>query len=315
MARLNLMDPANEAKSTGGSKFKEGNIRVTASAWAVHKAGGPDSQIAPSTVLAWAVDRLDEDLQPLTDDDGNPLVETLYFGTGGKALPRVHPGKADSPEDEEVEDLGDEIGTEGNTLFIVDETFRVHEKASVLVLVKSLAKAGWKEKYNRMWAPDYKGLVCFMGNFADPDIKQKGKDGKEYPTNYKVVTKIHTAPYEGKNKAAAGAGGKDAAAGKTAPKGDGAANPADAKAQELLAKLVADKDGSTLTKKAVITTVSGYITTLKVDPKLQVPILTLFKEDKWLNKHAEKLGYTPESDDDGKIVSVTFGAPETVEEE
>lgn len=311
MARLNLLDPANEAKSSSGSRFKEGNIRVSKSVFAVHKPGNAESKIAPVTALVWTVDRLDEDLQPLTDDDGNPLVETLNFGTGGKSLPNLHPAKGDDPEDEQPEDLGDAIGTEGNTLTLVNPEFRIHEKSSSMVLIKSLAKAGWKEEYNRMWAPDYKGLVCFMGTFADDTMKMKNDKGEEQSTTYKVVTRIHSAPYEAK-KAVKGKPTGTPKGGEMAAASD---KPEVVKAVELLKKLVADKDGKTLTMKAVIVTVSNYITSLKVDPKLQVPILTLFKLDKWLNKHAEELGYTPDTDDDGKIISITFGTPEVEAEE
>lgn len=297
------MDPANAATSTGGSRFKEGNVRVINSTFAVNKSGGVDSKATPVTALVWTVERLDDDLAPLTDEDNNPLIEKLAFSLGGKSLPKVHPGKGDSPDDDAPEDLGDEVDTEGNTLVLVDETFRPHEKSGIMHLVKSLHKAGWKPEYSRMWAPDYKGLVAFMQPFADKDVMIMSEySKKEEPVNYKVVTKIHTAPYEKKgSKAVPDKGDKSD---KPAAEGAKAANPADDLAQAILEKIITAKDGNTLTKKALMLAATQHTT--KLEPKLQVPVMSLFKEDKWLNLHIGK-GYTVDTDDDGKIISLAFG--------
>ncbi len=293
MARTNLFDPAIEAKSSDGSRFKEGNIRVRESVFKVHQQKVPEGVSIPAPVfgLQWIAERLDEDLEPLTDDDGNPLVEVLFFSGGGKSLAQIHPGEGEGPSDDEPTDLGVEVDTEGNTIAIINPSFKLHEKSGMKKLLKSLKKAGWKDEFARMWAHDYVGLVAFIKGEVDEEVqvqgrKQDPKTGKNetYGVTYKVVDRIHTYPYEQTDK-------------KKGARKPAASNAAETVAKELLAEL-----SGTSTKKAVSSKIMGLLNEKRIDPKLHVPILTLVKDDKWLAKNAEV-----ETDDDGKVLSVDFG--------
>lgn len=302
------MDPSTAVKSTGGGGFKEGNFRIDKSVFKVHQPPvKKESPALPNVVaLAWKGTRLDEDLEPLTDDDGNQLTEDLAFGFGKSSLPALHPGQGDSPEDEEPADLGNEVGTEGNTLYFVNGQYRVHEMAAVMHLASSLKAAGWKDSYNRMWAPDYEGAVVHIRSEADPSgNKIADASGVERAVNYKVVTKIHSFPYEKAKKAAPKA--KEAVAAEST---DDKADAAEIAALKILKKIVADKAGDTLTKKTLTASATTLVNSEKIAPQLQIPVISKFKDDKWLKKN-KKLGYSLELDDDtNQVTSISIDESE-----
>jgi hypothetical protein len=288
-----LLNPKNAVKSTGGG-FKEGNVRVDDSYFAVPKPqdpqpGMPDRLI--TTSLVWDVTRLDEELEPLTHpEDDTPVTERLLFSCGGKSLAQVHPGKAESPDDNEIEDAGAEPGeSRGNTLFLVNTSWMPHEKSSVSQLYGSLKDAGYKEEYlDRIWAPDFKGLVCRMKTkVTDERIRPDDKN----TINYKVVDRIIRAPYEkpkskttGKAPVGAAANGQD--------KG--------AEAEGLLAMILVTlqeaNPGVSMTRKALNTRINQQLQERKIDPRLFVPVMSFTKDDAWLRKHAADYGMTVDFD-------------------
>lgn len=305
MAR-GLFKQENAAQDTGGGGFKEGLIRVDASVYKVYQASPPTTpgkkfeQRPPVAALSWAITRLDEDQSPLVDGDDNPITEVLTFGLGGKSLASVNPGDAESPDDEEPTDLGVEVNTEGPTLFFKGD-FKIHPKSAAYHLMQSLLKAGFKEDYvYREWAPDYKGLVCFMKTFLDQENKMMGNDGVERPVGYKVVDKIIRAPYEKKagKGAAAGAGAGD----KAASNGKGDAG-SEAILKPILEALSTELDGENLTFNALSKRVSKALQAGKVDAKQHVPVLALVKDVKWLTKNKAAYDMTIDADEQ----TVLFG--------
>ena len=284
-----LLNPKNAVKSTGGG-FKEGIIRVDDSYFAVNKL--PESSTSPIVAaLTWDVTRLDEELEPLTHpEDDTPITETLIFGCGGKSLPQVHPGKAESPDDSEIEDAGDTPGhSRGNTLYLINQDWRPHEKSSVMHLFKSLQVAGYKEEYlDRIWAPDFKGLIVRMRTeVTDEKINPNDKN----TISYKVVDRIIRAPYEkpkskttGKAPVGAAANGQD--------KG--------AEAEGLLAMILVTlqeaNPGVSMTRKALNTRINQQLQERKIDPRLFVPVMSFTKDDAWLRKHAADYGMTVDFD-------------------
>lgn len=303
MAR-GLFKKENAAADTGGG-FREGIVRVDASCYKVYQASAPATpgknftQRPPTVALVWNITRLNEETQePLEDNEGNPIAEVLNFGLGGKSLTLINPGQAESPDDEEPEDLGVEVNTEGPTLFFKGE-FKIHQMSAAYHLMQSLLKAGFKEDYvYREWAPDYKGLVCFMKTFLDEDHKMAGNDGVERPVPYKVVDKIIRAPYE--KKAGKTAAGADKAAGNG--KGDAASEKL---LKPILEAISSEMDGQQLTKKALSTRVSTALQKGKVDSKLHVPILSLVKDDGWLKKNAGLYDMTVDAEE-GTIIFGTL---------
>lgn len=306
-----FFNPKNYAPDTGGS-FKEGLVRVDQSCFKVNQVKPPDPlpknylPKPPFVALVWNITRLDEDQKPLETADGDPVTEVLSFGLGGKSIGSIHPGNASGPDDEEVEDLDVEPGTEGNTLFFTGgEMPQLHPKTGVAHLIASLRAKGFKEEYlERVWAPDYKGLVCFMKAWFSDDPKDAmvGADGKERPVPYKVVDKILSAPYEKKGKAAAAGAGS---AGEKAAS-NGKNSEAEATLKPILEAISTELAGETISKKALSIKVGAALQKAKVDAKAHVPILGLVKDDGWLKKNGSKYDMTFDADEN----QITFGGAE-----
>lgn len=269
MARaVGLMNPENAAKSMGA--FKEGVVRIDSNKYAVHLAKGEDA--VPATKWIWNVTRLAEGNEPLLDEHDEPITEILYFSFGGKCLPFVHPGTASGP-DEDPEDAGIEVGVEGNTIFLNANDWTPNENSGLLVLTRSLASQNVSPVYlNRCWTPDWNGCVFEMKTA----FGGKGRDGKEIP--YKVVAKIITGP--GATKSKSGSSSK-------ADKG----GDAEAALAGILNSLSTELDGQQLTRKAFTNRVRAAMDAAKVDAKLLVPVLSLCKDDKWLQTHADTFDY------------------------
>lgn len=282
-----LLNPKNQ-KEGGGGSFQEGNVEVKEASFIVFqpKAGEGQPERNPFVALLWKVARLDEELEPLRNDDEEPVTEDLVFSFGKSSLAFIHPASASGPDDEETEDQGDEPGTIGSTLHEV-KPFALNSKAGVAFLMNSLKKAGWKEDYlDRVWAPDYVGLVAHMKTeYGD---KMTGTDGVERPIPYKTVSKIHRAPYESKAK-------KGAAESKV--------SAAESAFGAIIAKLKESSNGEGMSLKALRTRISGETSKPKFDSKLMVPVNTLARDDKWLAKNAAKLGLEIDFEEN----QVTFG--------
>jgi hypothetical protein len=276
-----LFNPRNAAPDTGG-QFKEGFVRVDESSLAVVQ--DPGARRGPYVALKWVVTRLDEDQNPLEGPEGDAQVESLLFGLGGRSLSKCHPAKAESPDDdgEAVEDLGEAIGTEGNTICMLDKAWQIHPKSALMHLMASI-DGKVKEAYlDRVWAPDWKGCILYMKSLVTDDTI-KGDDGKDRPISYKVVDRVVRGPGEGaKAKVVAG-------------KSAGAKKPVEGGAEDVAAKVMAKlaeaRRGETLTAKSLGVAVGQLLTKHKVDPKLHVPIITLIKSLDWVKKGQEKFGY------------------------
>ncbi len=158
-----LFNPKNAVESTGG--FREGIIQVDSSVYKVHRnrTGEGQAELAPVMALCWNITRLDEEQEVMTNEDNEPLTEELIFSGGGKSLAQVHPGRADSPDDPEIEDAGVAVNTEGPTVYLVNQDWFPHKKSGMTQLMESLKEKGLKEEYlDRVWAPDYVGAIFFI---------------------------------------------------------------------------------------------------------------------------------------------------------
>lgn len=285
-----LMNPKNASKSAG--PFKEGFVRVDSNSYRVHqnKAGEGQAEAIPATKWFWGITRLAEDgTSPLLDEHDEPITEELFFSFGGKCLPFVHPGRATSPEDEEPEDLGTELNTEGNTIFVAAPNWTPNERSAVIVLTRSMATAGINSMYyDRCWAPDWNGCVFYMTT----QVGDKGADGRSF--NYKIVSKVLTGPGSKKNTKAAAV---------SAPNG----KPAEAEAQiaPILTALSEELDGQSITRKAFLNRVRGKLEETKIDSKLMIPTLNYARDDKWLIANGPKYDFSYDPD----TSTITFGSP------
>jgi hypothetical protein len=308
-----LLDPKNATEGSG-PKFAEGLVRVDKSEFEVFQKRGKKDEAppAPITALVWTCTRLDEEHRPLTADDGQPLVERLDFGLGSTSVAYVHPARANSPEDEDLEDAGAEVGATGPTIVCAKAGWTLNKKSGLAVLNESLAKAGFFEPGKEMyeWAPAYEGCVFYMTSHAEAIEK----DGKKEQYFQKVVSQVVKRAGAGDVKGQAKAPTKTAAsasapaAGKANTKANGSAAAASAPASapapapaesngaaadtdvtkllvEHLPGIIAPKLGETLTLKALGSLVGAKIAG-KVKGKPAVDMVKVVRDPAWLEENA-----------------------------
>lgn len=299
-AKIGLFNPANFAEDSG-SGFREGLVKVIEADFRVQQrdARQGQKQEDPHPALVLKCHVLDPDTQePREDKDGEPEKVELSFGLGSKALSKIHPGASDSPDSDEVEDLGDEVGAKGNTVSVLDSEFRLHPKTGAAMFFLSLEKAGFKPAYlNRMWAPDMVGCVFEMATHQEPTGEKEMKDGKERDRTipYKIVKKLVRASYEGKGgkgkdkegKGDSGAGGSTSAGSSKGKQSDGNVEVVEA-LSPILMKLSETLDGQTISLKALGTKVNAAATEAGVNPKLLVPMLALAKNADWIEANGKR---------------------------
>ncbi len=306
-----LFNPKNAVESAGG--FKEGIVQIDTSVYKVHrgKSGEGEPERAPILALAWGVTRLDEDQEVMRNDEGEALTEELIFSAGGKSLAQVHPGRADSADDEEIEDAGTEVNAEGSTVFLVNQEWHPHKKSAMTQLTESLKEKGMKEDYlERVWAPDYVGCVFMMKNkVSDEKMQRPDRNGKlqDYPINYKVVDRIIRGPGSSKatkkGKAAGGESVSTASGSSAGAKLNGKADSDDkveASRIELGAILNAisvERDGTQMSWKALNAAVSRVLMESPHIPTgLHRHIMDVLKDHKWLASNGPKydVAFNPE---------------------
>ena len=278
-----LLAPKNYDESTGGLAFKEGIRRVTAAAFRVEQAAafGGDAQREPHVALVLTCERLDDDLDPMVDEvTGEAMSEDLSFGIGGKSLGKVHPASATGPEDDEPEDAGAAPGSEGPTLVVLDDKWKMNGKSGLAHLNRSLDGKLRPEFFETIWAPQYVGLVAFFKSLPDEAVTMKDrKTGLDRAIAFKVVDKVIKAPYDAKGKKGAGTV-------KDANGGDWAAGLLDT----VLKEIATEQEGEALTVKGLSAAVSAKVNK-SGETKLLVPVQTLLKSEGWLEGVAKTYGF------------------------
>ena len=192
--------------------FKEGNVLIVKAVCAAFQFP-PNSktgvQSDPFPAVVFDFKQLGEDWAEADDAE----IQTLPIRIG--SFDKIRPGKVTDPNDLEAdpEDLGEEVGTEGNSIF-GDDGARLGFNWPAFV--ESLKKAGFNpEVIERVYMPDYKGMKCHLKQVPTGTKYVDKKDGKEKDSTTWVCTEIQTFPYEkkskGASKAAAPAAGKASA--------------------------------------------------------------------------------------------------------
>lgn len=319
--RKGLMNPKNYQEDTGGSKFKEGLLKVDSSVFVVHCDQAPKNprpdQKEPVPLFAHLLKctRLNEEMEPLEDHEGNVLTENIVLKWGATSLVSVHPANGDNPDDEEVEDQGTEVGVSGNTLVVINQDFKLHPKTGAAIFYGSLIEKGFKEDViDRGWADDFTGTVFDVCLNTDPalgEMEQTAKDGTKSNkvTPYKIVRKLVRAPYEGGGTTKKGAG-KAAAAEKTEKAAKGAKVDENAEVLALLDPILtacSEKlDGKITSRKLFI---KEYITPKLTDAKTHLPVMKLLKDDGWLTapKTVAMMKDKWDMTFNGEDLSFTFG--------
>lgn len=184
-----------------------------------------------------------------TDDQGNPVEEEAQEKVlrVEKDLHKMRPGQATARDDQDPEDQGDELDTQGNTIYIEDGA-KINKNSSWMVFVKSLEDKGFKaEILGEGYIPD---LVGLRGHFVTTKGEKRNIGGRDVEPAYFLCDKITRYPYEQKAKATARTVAKPASSG-TATNGNAkaaaaaaAANDAEAVARRILVELAPDLAGS-----------------------------------------------------------------------
>lgn len=191
----------------GGGFTVEGNFEVVKSYIGVvqlppNKAG---VQSDPFPALCWEGYKLDENWARV---DGGELVHANF--RIGK-LEDFRPGNLQNPDDlnEEPEDLGREVDTQGNALFTEQGKSLYKDSAFIMLTDSLLRPGGFKPAViNKGYAPDFEGMKLHL-KIANMRT-YKDKEGQEKTPTTSVCDKaIAVYPYD-KPKSKAGKAGAGA---------------------------------------------------------------------------------------------------------
>lgn len=198
----NFCDP-NEVQVME-SGMREGVLLWDDVSFKVHKGeekAGQDTYAAAVKMIINCI-RLDDDLKPMKDDEGNVETTVLNFSFGSKSLEHYHPCNITGPDDNEPSDCGGNIGACGNSVMDIPGVTpqKVWISTGFKQFMYSLSRNGWKSEFLFPYAPFFKGAIVYMKNQSgmmgvDGKLVEE-KDKNKKPTNYKVVDKILRAPYE-----------------------------------------------------------------------------------------------------------------------
>jgi len=188
-------------------------------------------------------------IQRHLDGDGNraadqPEQVLLSIQSPDKAtglLETCRPGRfPDGDTDVDPADMGDELGAEGDTLFAVQDGYRINENTKWMRFCKSLEERGFKPAVlKRTYFPDLIGLRAYFTT-----LQNEKRAGDDFDSTRFVVKEIRQFPYE---KAAAAAKApvakgkapaKAAAAGATGPAPAAAPAGSDASDADTLAEAI-----------------------------------------------------------------------------
>ena len=287
MAKASLATRDSVETSLG---IQEGNVEFVAACCKVHqfppnkKTG---SQSDPFCCAAIQLQKLDKEME---SDGSDPSWTYLTFGKD--SLVKFHPGDAQSADDDDPSDLGEEVDTEGNTVFLVDEGAKLNKKCKWMMFASSLEQMGFKpDILGKGFFPDLIGTKAHVKTIKMERISDEGE-----PPTCLVVDKIFVYPYAKKaGKAAAGAAAGTGAAGKKAPdkkakpeassSDNGDLSESHEKAMEIMGDLSAEQSGVEIPLKKLHALAQTKMIRGKVPGKLQKEVLALTDSEDWLGEN------------------------------
>jgi len=312
-----LFEPKNFAEDTGGG-VREGCYRVTGASVVMDQKKTREGKDPTPAYLAirWACVQLDNDNhEPMETPEGESVQAVFNFGLGKSAHEFIHPCAATSPDDDDPEDQGVELGAEGNTLFPTEKylegiekerPWRLHPQTAWAKMLGSLAEHGWKpELLKRVWPEDFVGSDFFITTIQEPTGEKEMRNGKEQERTipYKVVKQIIKAGYEkgaAKGKAAAKPAAKGVSAGKASATATPTAKPTaastasddlDALLMEFLAEVMVANSGKTLNAQKMRVEMTKHWTKSKKPANLMGSASAKLKDADWLAEQAENFGF------------------------
>ncbi len=299
-----------EQTSSSQFKFEEGRGVITAAVITVEKMGEYDAKCG----YKLTIQRKGRDGK-VTDEE--PVEEFLSCGPTTK----FHPSNATSENDEDPEDLGDDIGVEGNCLLAV-EGAGPDKKSKASLFGKYAQEKGLRPKLLNGYAPyligldaDFRQLPTEKGtNFTgkrDPTcliIKENGNIYNLSEMNSRVEGGATSTPAA--TRAPAAAKGKVNGVAKATPtpapvaaaatSGGGGGGDVDevveAKAVEMLAALPAAGKAQILTRQKMGTKLTVIMAKHSVPISMHKPIQALIANAVWLDEKADDFGWTVEGD-------------------
>jgi len=288
-----------EQRSGSNFRFDEGRGRIVS----ICATPGAREFNKEKCVVVVGIQRIGRDGKPTEDD---VVLEECNFGP----LSKFHPANAKDQNDMEPEDLGDEVGVEGNSILAIDGAFP-DTKSKMSVFAASLQNAGvrpvlltgyWpsildleadfsqiKLRYESLGTDGYNLIVKPGGNIYNLAEINKRAGGAATPNG-----KPATAP------AQAAAKPKPQAASTTAPANDAGAG-ADDETEMLAIQLFAQLPG----KKEAVLTAQKVGTRLMTVMVAQKPPLTpaqmrnvqkVTGRPGWAAEQAETMGWTVEGE-------------------
>jgi hypothetical protein len=273
-------------------------------------------QSAPFICVQLGIMHLNDALERIDDE-----VKYVELGLGRKGLTHFSVGVAKNAKDDNPQDLGQALDTEGNCIFPLDGE-QIHPKTpwgrfvseaelkDATGIYKGLQKAGFKpEVLGDGFIPDLIGMKAEFGHVKLE--KWDGFTGEGDPSAF-MVKQIFVYPYENKSKKAAPAkNAKDekAVTSHGAPAGTAqAGTPTNGQAGDLMAfavkaatAVVGDVKGSDMDLKAFRGKVQQKLLKLEIKPATMHPkVLELLKSADTTAEIGAQCGFMV--DEDGKLV-------------
>lgn len=175
------------------------------------EAENPDDIMTKDLPIQWVAKNKDWSEKDANADSDYDVPQFLFDKL------KFHPGKAKGPEDTDPEDLGVEVGTEGNMMWSESDNITPFQDCDWIEFCKSLESKGFKPEINdQSFAPNYVGMV-FKFHTENKPLRKDAKTDEKPQTKW-VVDQIYVRPYEKKGTSAAKSTAKPAttAAGKKA---------------------------------------------------------------------------------------------------
>lgn len=164
---------------TGGFGIQAGLVKVVDNRFKIIQyTKGDGGLVTPMLVHQLDVVKVDEKFTPVDENDVQQHDMLLCWGTkekdeNGLHRYRFHPGLAKSGTDDDVKDLGAEIGVEGNTFCMpedVEGEAIPFADVDAVLFTKGLEKKGVKpEINNQAYAPNYNGIILDVET-VNPDV-------------------------------------------------------------------------------------------------------------------------------------------------
>lgn len=292
----------------GGFGMQEGNGELVGAVTRVHQYpvnSKTGKQGPPFLCVELEIAHLDKDWNPIENDE----PEKVQYGVGrdkrkvkenGDCECKFHVGEARDAEDQNVKDLGHDLGTEGNCLAVLDENSMIHERSKWGLFFKSLEECGFKpEVLANGFMPDLVGLKGhFKTHKGDKFTTDEGTEGE---VKCLVLDKISVYPYE--RKKAAPAKSRTTAAATTItvtakPGANGRAEDIETRSAAITAlKNTIGNPKHSLSRKESVDRASFQKAVMnqmmldKIKTAVQKPILDLIRDDDSLVELAAEVGF------------------------